>query len=74
MEEIYIIRGDQNDPYLVLKTLKFLLREWAKDLNLRSSIEKRSSQVKRGAGCLFIVCVCACVHVCGMLCDCVCIG
>ena len=57
-------RGDQKDPYLVLKTLRFLLREWAKDLNARSSIEKRSYQVKRGAGCLCVcVCVCVCVHV-----------
>ena len=30
-------RGDQKDPYLVLKTLKFLLREWANSLNARSS-------------------------------------
>ena len=35
-------RGDQKDPYIIFKTLKFLLREWAKDLNARSSIEKRS--------------------------------
>ena len=63
-------RGEQKDPYIVLKTLKLLLREWAKDLNAPVSIEKRSYQVKREAGCLCIVCV----HVCGMLCDCVCIG
>ena len=62
--------GDQQDPYIVLKTLKFLLREWAKDLNAHYSIEKRSYQVKKGAGCLCIVCVC----MCGILCDCVCIG
>ena len=55
-------RGDQKDPYIVLKTLKFLLKEWAKDLNVRFSIEKRSYQVKKGAGaCVLYVCVIVCV-------------
>ena len=62
--------GDQKDPYLVLKTLKFLLREWAKDLNAHSSIEK-SYQVKRGAGWMCIVCVCVCMCVCVCVCVCV---
>lgn len=45
MEEIN--KGDTNkDQDIVLKTLKFLLREWAKDLNARSSIAKRSYQGK----------------------------
>ena len=55
--------GDQTDPYIVLKTLKFLLREWAKDLNACLSVKKRSYQMKMGAGCLCIVRVCMCVYV-----------
>ena len=51
-------RRDQKDSYIFLKSLKFLLKEWAKDLN---AIEKRSYKVKKGAGCLCIVC--ACVYV-----------
>ncbi|KAL5515588.1 hypothetical protein EMCRGX_G000777 [Ephydatia muelleri] len=45
MEEIN--KGDTNkDQDIVLKTLTFLLREWAKDLNARPSTEKRSYQGK----------------------------
>ena len=63
-------RGDQKDLYIVLKTLKLLPREWAKDLNTCFSIEKRSYQVKDWAGGLctvrvhVYVCVVCCVIVC----------
>ena len=70
MEEIYK-EETKRTPTL---SSRLLLREWAKDLNTRSSIEKRSYQVKRGAGCLCTVCVlCVCVCVCVCVCMCVCV-
>ena len=49
-------RGDQKGPYIVLKTLKFLLREWAKDQNARSS--KKLPGEKGLVACVLCVCIC----------------
>ena len=57
MEEIY-----KGETKRTPTSSSRLSSSWAKDLNACSSIEKRSYQVKKWAGCLCIVCVCMCVY------------